>query len=96
MKVPHAVTDATGTRWYDERGRFHRDGGPAKRWPNGMEEWYQHGNIHREDGPACVAPTRGNTWYLNDFRVWDFKEFQRITGCSDDHIVFLKLKWGEI
>lgn len=35
-------------------GQLHREGGPAKQWQDGTQEWYQHGKPHREDGPAFV------------------------------------------
>lgn len=44
-----------GTKhWIDDRGRFHRCGGPAIIFPNGTEMWYHHGRQHREGAPAVV------------------------------------------
>ena len=35
-------------------GKYHRDGGPARIWQDGTEEWFQYGRYHREDGPAII------------------------------------------
>lgn len=41
--------------WYDERGAYHREGGPAVIYSYGKELWYRHGNLHREGGPAVIS-----------------------------------------
>ena len=39
--VPHGPD---GTRhWFNRRGNFHRDGGPAIEYPNGDKSWFWHG-----------------------------------------------------
>ena len=40
----------------DDRGRGHRDDGPAVICPDGREYWYYHGVFSREDGPAVILP----------------------------------------
>ena len=49
----------------DEKGRFHREDGPARNFPSG-EYWYIHGKLHREDGPAAKNfHTMEFFWYYN-------------------------------
>lgn len=85
-------------RWFDSDGMMHRDDGPAVIWASGVEEWYQHGNRHREDGPAFIDPQRTSAiaWYVRGLYILNYEAFQKITNCNDQHITFLKLKWGEI
>lgn len=90
--------DINCTRWLDDTGKLHRDDNPAVIWTAGVEQWYTHGNAHREDGPA-VIDLRENTyytWYLNGVHIINYEEFQKITNCDDEYIIFLKLKWGKI
>jgi len=47
-----------------ERGRLHREGGPALILPDGTEEWYQDGRLHRSDGgPAVTHDDVSMYWY---------------------------------
>lgn len=83
------------TRWHDDRDRLHRDDGPAVIYPYGVEKWFRHGKMHREDGPALLGTRHPGVWYLNNIKVLTYEEFQKILGCGDDYIIFLKLRWGE-
>ncbi len=50
--------------WRDEHGLQHRDDGPARIWPNGMQEWWQHGELHRgDDNPAMIESGGTRVWY---------------------------------
>ena len=51
--------------WYNERGQFHREDGPAMEWKDGTKIWYLNGKRHREDGPACELANGSKAWYLN-------------------------------
>lgn len=77
----------------------HRLDGPAIAWDDGSEEWIVNDNLHRVDGPAevmrSVAGNR-NSWWIKGQKVNSYHEFQKVTGCSDEDIILLKLKWGEI
>lgn len=56
-------TDIAGNRrWYNERGKLHREDGPAVEFKNGTRHWRQHGQFHRVDGPA-VEYVSGNQWW---------------------------------
>lgn len=67
--VPH-VPDGI-RHWFDERGNFHRDGGPAVEFPNGDKSWYWHGTqMYDEDNGVlpngdpvtiCYMPTDDET-----------------------------------
>lgn len=51
---------------YDEKGRKHRDDGPAVVCDQGGHwEWWQHGKKHREDGPAVISK-EGEAYYLEN------------------------------
>lgn len=64
--VPHGPGGIRN--WYNERGNYHRDGGPAIERPEGDKSWYWHGvlmydemsdTVFPEDDPLtiCYMPT---------------------------------------
>jgi hypothetical protein len=59
--------DSMGIIAYSVKGRFHREGGPAVIYPDGIKRWYQHGELHRLDGPAIEHEGREyrTAYYLN-------------------------------
>lgn len=80
-------------------GILHREGGPAKLYKDGREEWVQDGLYHRLDGPAIVprpGEEEGSYWCIRGISVYSFKEYQELTGCSDSTLLILKLRWKEI
>ena len=52
-------------KWYDKKGEYHREDGPAYEYANGTKVWYLNGEIHREDGPAIEYTNDDKSWYLN-------------------------------
>ena len=67
MKTYKVTVDDLGTiRWYNEKGKLHREDGPAIEWADGSKEWFLKGRIHREDGPAIEWANGYKAWYLND------------------------------
>jgi hypothetical protein len=58
--------DENGTkRWYNSKGQFHRDNGPAIEHVDGYKAWYQNGKLHREDGPAQEYADGSKLWCIN-------------------------------
>lgn len=47
--------DKNGCIIYLEKGRFHRVGGPAIKYANGSEFWFEDNWRHRVDGPAVIV-----------------------------------------
>ena len=41
------VVDERGNECWYKDDKLHREGGPAKIWPDGHLEWYIHGKCHR-------------------------------------------------
>jgi hypothetical protein len=81
--------------YVDENGLHHRIDGPAVIYDNGDESWYVHGVRHRSDGPALTW--HGNTgWFIEGYRHYTYETFQIAGGLSDEHIMVLRLKYGEI
>lgn len=70
---PKQVIKDGEVEYYDEKGRLHRDDGPAFVRQDGtgwVREWFQHGQLHRNDGPAKIFYDKdGNitleAYYLN-------------------------------
>lgn len=51
---------------------------------------------HCETGPAIQWNDGSYGWFLYSRRVSSYTEFQKLTGCDDEYVLLLKLKWGEI
>ena len=57
------VDDAGTVRYYDDKGRPHREDGPAVQYANGDEYWYYQGSRHREGGPAIWVSENEYAWF---------------------------------
>lgn len=98
------IDPISGTKeWYkvftDRHGArlaaIHRLDGPARLESNGTESWLRRGYYHRTDGPACIYGHSGkHEWWIMGQPAETFKDFQKLSKCSDEEIVMLKLKWG--
>jgi hypothetical protein len=51
--------------WYNEKGQYHREDGPAIEYANGYKVWYKGGRCHRVDGPAVEHITGDKDYYLD-------------------------------
>ena len=50
-------------RWLDDKGRSHREDGPATVWPHGTQYWLRHGRAHFAHGPADLYYDGTLRWY---------------------------------
>lgn len=76
---------------------LHRENGPAVEYEDGSEEWYLEGKLHRVDGPAIIDAVTGDAdWCIKHEYIACFDDFQMASGCSDEDLIMLRLKWGEI
>ncbi len=51
--------------WLDNKGRFHKIGGPAIEYVNGSREYYHHGLRHNLDGPAVIHSDGYKEYWVN-------------------------------
>lgn len=92
-----AVISPNGSERWLINGKLHRRDGPAVKISNGCEKWYINGLLHRVDGPADNKRSDGTVrWFVQGKQVFSYKAFQRLTNCSDEFIVILKLKYGKM
>ncbi len=63
-KFEHII-DEDGVERYFKDGKYHREDGPAIKYPNGTGDWYLNGELHRVDGPAVKWSDGSEFWYLN-------------------------------
>lgn len=91
-----AKINANGTKEWFVNGKRHREGGPACVGLHNGERWYQDGLLHRVDGPAVIFGGGAMDWFILGVDIVNFEHFQKKTGCSDEEIMLLKLKWGDI
>jgi hypothetical protein len=83
-------------QWSNERGQYHREGGPAIVWENGSQVWYINGKIHRENGPAYIDINGYKEWYLNDEKYHDNKSFQEAASITDEDMLAMILTYSDI
>lgn len=82
--------------WYLD-DRLHRIGLPAHIERDGTEHWYVYGRRHRIDGPAIIYPDGRTSWYVDGgYRITDRKTFQLKSGVSDETLLALILKYGDM
>lgn len=85
-----------GTLMYYINGLRHRVGEPAVIYPNGLKQYYEKDVLHRVDGPAEIMSNGKFNWYIKGLYVRSSYIFQRMTGISDEELMLLILKYGEI
>ena len=68
MDTVYKVTigDDGTEKWFNEKGEFHRESGPAVIHSDGCKHWYKHGLLHRLDGPAVEYPNGTKLWFKDD------------------------------
>jgi hypothetical protein len=54
--------------WRGAEGELHRVDGPARVFPSGREEWFDHGRLHRTDGPAVIHANGSVKYYVDGVR----------------------------
>lgn len=50
--------------YFNDRGHYHKEDGPAIEWIDGTKEWYNDGKLHRKDGPAIERVHSHNEYWL--------------------------------
>lgn len=60
--------------WYVD-GKWHREDGPARIWPDDHKEWWFNNAMHREDGPAKEWPSGVKEWFLHGKCVFSEEEW---------------------
>jgi len=70
-------TDYNGNQhFYDEKGNYHNDEGPAFVGHDGGQEYYKHGKYHNDKGPAVVSPDGTVRYYIDGMPLTE-EEFNR-------------------
>jgi hypothetical protein len=63
----------------------------------GNQRWYdENGQYHRTDGPAVILHNNVKRWYLNGHRYYDNKSFQLAADLSDEDMIAIVLKYGNV
>lgn len=87
---------STVEEWY-QHNELHRENGPAITYTDGATEWYARNQLHRIGGPAIHGTYPPYVeWYVLGRSVDTWTDYQRLSECSDEELIMLKLKWGEI
>ena len=68
MQEKFIRNDKYGVKFYfsdREMTIYHREDGPAVKFPDGGKEWYLNGKRHREDGPAVEYSDGDKEWFID-------------------------------
>jgi hypothetical protein len=90
------IDDFGNKEWRNEYGKLHRLDGPANERADGSKWWFINGVRHRLDGPAIEWADGEKEWWVNDTEYGNFKDFQEAGNISDEDMMVLRLKYGEI
>jgi hypothetical protein len=91
------TTDKFGNQiWHNKKGQFHREDGPAFLSKNGIQTWWINGDRHRIDGPAFIGIDGTQEWWVSYNRYYDNKSFQQATNLSDEDMIAMILKYGNV
>jgi hypothetical protein len=93
---PAAVGPTGYTAWWLDGLRHRLDGPAVTREDDGYNSWYVSGLRHRLDGPAIEECNGDKLWYITGIRYTNFKDFQKAGNLSDQDMMVLRLKYGEI
>jgi hypothetical protein len=91
-----SVTDKGTQVWQNDMYQYHRVDGPATVWIDGTELWYINGKLHRTDGPAIYGNDRHQLWFIDDIRYYNNKSFQEAASLSDEDMIAIVLKYGDV
>ncbi len=64
-------------------------------WTNGLRIWYYGFTKHRIDGPAYIDDGHLE-WYVNGKFARTNKEFQQMSGISDEDLFVMVLIYGDV
>ena len=85
-----------GTKSWYKNGSRHRVDGPAYSSPKHNEkQWWVDNRLHRIDGPAITSDNHV-VWYVNGIQTFDAVHFRELAKISDEEMVILALKWGQV
>ncbi len=75
--LPHIIDEYDVKYWYNSKGDFHRDNGPAIDHPD-LKMWVINGKLHREDGPAVIYKNS----FIREYRSWMIRNNVPILECT--------------
>ena len=84
---PALIDAGTGYEAWFNNGKFHRDGGPARKCVEGTLEWWENGGIHKDDGPAVITPMGHKLWAIHG--VWLREADEGKIRCMSPQIMLL-------
>ena len=63
---------------------------------DGTKCWYVNNRLHRTDGPAVECADGSKSWYVNGKQYGTNKSFQQAANLTDEEMMMLVLKYGNI
>ena len=69
IEISPAEIWSDGSKFWYQKGKLHKENGPACEYASGGKQWYQNGLQHREDGPAQEWSDGRRYWFINGKRI---------------------------
>lgn len=63
-----------------------------------FEYWLLGANFHRIGGPAFIQTYNNDVvlWRIQGKEITSWHQYQQMAHCSNEELIILKLKWGQI
>lgn len=95
--MSNPIINKFGNReWYNDKGEYHNENGPAIIWPDGTQFWFINGQAHRTDGPSYIGSDGYQSWCINGIRYHDNQSYQKEAGISDKDMNMIVLQYGSV
>jgi hypothetical protein len=62
----------------------------------GTQRFRINGKLYRTDGPAVIYEDGFQMWFINDKSYCDNKSFQKAADISDEDMIAMVLKYGDV
>ena len=96
MKITKKIGEYGEIRYENEKGRLHREDGPAEIYPSGNKYWYKNGKVHREDGPAGFWQDEKEIFWVLNGGNYSFEGWCRKLNKTEEEKILLKMKYFEL
>ena len=90
----------TFNMWINSRIEFHRENGPALTFDYDTDRpichHYLNGKLHRDDGPCSYILNSTILGYCLHGVEYSFEEYYKVSKCTDQQWMELKLIYGSL
>jgi hypothetical protein len=88
--------DKDGNKSWYKNSKRHREDGPAYIGFDGYQLWFIDGLRHKTDGPGEINQDGSYYFWVNGKFYTHNKAFQLAAGISDEDMLAMILKYGDV